>query len=247
MALIVDVLLAEDDPDAQTRISTYLRNAGCQITIANNGLEALKVASKHSFDCIIINMQIPFLSGIDLTKVLRASGYEGFIVALTSDSLENTKQHCQAAGCNDTISSPVNQAELTTLLHKLLTKQSSPIATSNTLTSSLLEEEPGLTDLVKVFIEKLPKVITPIEAAYDDQNWEALKQLTHNLKSTAGNYGFMPLSEEASKITIHNFENPDIHFIASTMDNIKTLSEQIIAGGEALQKSSSEDKKSGIP
>ena len=238
-----NILLAEDAPDTQALISTYLKTAGYHISIADTGLDTLKQSSRHSFDCIIISMQVPLMSGIDVTKALRASGYDGLIIALASDRLVENKQLYQEAGCDEVISKPIDQDELITLLHTLITKQSTPTS----LTSSLLNDAPELADLVKLYIERLPKLVANIESAYANKNWNTLKQLTHNLKSTAGNYGFMPLSKEAEKITNHDFEKLEITFIADTMANIRILYEQILVGGKSLQKIPYKNKKSGTP
>jgi signal transduction histidine kinase len=82
------ILLAEDGPDNQLLISTYLRKAGAEVAVADNGRVALEEATKASasgepFDVVLMDMQMPELDGYGAASQLRTRGYRGPIVALT--------------------------------------------------------------------------------------------------------------------------------------------------------------------
>ena len=68
------------------------------------------------------------------------------------------------------------------------------------LTSTLLEEEPELLDLVVRFAEHLPKRLSDISAAAADQDWHVLKQQLHALKGVCANFGFPSISQLAQEI-----------------------------------------------
>jgi len=68
------------------------------------------------------------------------------------------------------------------------------------ITSSLLEEEPELFDLVAQFVTRLPEQLAGIGRALNEQNWPALKQEIHDLKGLGGNFGFPIISQIAKQI-----------------------------------------------
>ncbi len=111
------LLLAEDGPDNQRLISFYLRNAGAEVEIAENGriaLEMLEVAVAKGcpFDLLLTDMQMPEMDGYTLAKTLRARGNYMPIVALTAHAMAEDRKKCMDAGCNDYASKPIDKAAL---------------------------------------------------------------------------------------------------------------------------------------
>ncbi|MCA8976349.1 MAG: response regulator [Planctomycetes bacterium] len=112
-----NVLIAEDGHDNQRILLQSLRRSGIEATIADNGLLALEAvrrsdAAGRPFDLILMDMQMPILSGYDATRELRSSGFAGHIVALTADAMAGDREACLAAGCDDYLSKPVRLGEL---------------------------------------------------------------------------------------------------------------------------------------
>jgi len=115
------VLLVEDDPDHRPLLSLMLRKAGCKVTVAENGKVALDLVrdaggNGHSIDIVVMDMQMPVLDGPTTTRLLRATGFDRPIVALTARALETDRQKCLDAGCNAFLSKPVDREDLVRLL-----------------------------------------------------------------------------------------------------------------------------------
>jgi CheY-like chemotaxis protein len=111
------VLLAEDGPDNQRLIAFFLKKAGAQVAIAENGQlahdQALAARAKgEPFDVVLMDMQMPVMDGYEATRRLRAEGYTGTIVALTANAMEGARQKCFDVGCNDYATKPVDRQEL---------------------------------------------------------------------------------------------------------------------------------------
>ncbi|MCG8527045.1 MAG: response regulator [Opitutales bacterium] len=68
---IKELLIVEDDKEAQESLTRLIRNEGISISIAEDGKTALKQMKSKSFDCIILDVGLPDMSGIDLLKILK--------------------------------------------------------------------------------------------------------------------------------------------------------------------------------
>jgi PAS domain S-box-containing protein len=113
----LSILVAEDDRISQMYICQQLRVLGHQATIVANGAEALEAVRRHRFDCVLMDVQMPVLDGVEATKAIRALDAandrpESHIIAMTAYALSGDREKFLAAGMNDYISKPVQIADL---------------------------------------------------------------------------------------------------------------------------------------
>ena len=107
----VRVLLAEDGVDNQLLITTYLRHAGIDVTVADDGRTAVSEVARAQaagtpFALVLMDMQMPVLDGYEATRLLRSEGFDQPIVALTAHAMAGDREHCLAAGCSDYVAKP---------------------------------------------------------------------------------------------------------------------------------------------
>jgi signal transduction histidine kinase/CheY-like chemotaxis protein len=116
------VLIAEDNPLNQQVIQEFLERAGVMVIIANNGLEAIKVAQMQSFDAVLMDLQMPVMDGLQATRELRKIPQfaDTPIIALTANVFQADIERCIAAGMNDHIGKPIKVDELFSKLGKWL-------------------------------------------------------------------------------------------------------------------------------
>ncbi len=114
------VLLAEDNPTTQNLISILLQQMGIELTIVDNGQEAVDFLSNEKVDLILMDCQMPQLDGFEATSQLRALGVSTPIVALTAYARAEDEQECLAAGMDDFLSKPFRQSELKDILVRWL-------------------------------------------------------------------------------------------------------------------------------
>ncbi len=117
------VLVAEDVQTNQRLVHLMLERIGLKVTIAENGDQAIKMATSRTFDLILMDVQMPGLNGLDATKALRLRGISIPIVALTAHTMREDRQECLEAGCNAYLSKPIDRAELIQIIERYLPHQ----------------------------------------------------------------------------------------------------------------------------
>lgn len=108
------ILLIEDGPDNQRLVSFLLRKAGAEVDIAENGkfgVERAKesLATDSPYDLILSDMQMPVMDGYTAVRILRESGWDGPIIALTAHALQEEVEKCLAAGCDGYLRKPIEK------------------------------------------------------------------------------------------------------------------------------------------
>ncbi|MBD2213841.1 GAF domain-containing protein [Nostoc linckia FACHB-104] len=118
------ILLAEDNEANISTISSYLTAKGYCILLANNGREAIELATNQHPDLILMDIQMPFMDGLEAIKLIRLDPnlVNTPIVALTALAMTGDRDRCIAAGANDYLSKPVKLKQLATVIQQLLSK-----------------------------------------------------------------------------------------------------------------------------
>ena len=118
------LLVAEDNPVNQMLVARLIEKQGHTCRIAENGQQALKLLETEQFDCILMDVQMPVMNGIEATAAIRAaeSGRATDksncraahlpIVAMTADAMVGDRERCLAAGMDGYVPKPVKIKEL---------------------------------------------------------------------------------------------------------------------------------------
>ena len=116
------VLIVDDDPATQMTVTDYLTTNGFRVATAGNGLEGVRSAKLREPRLILMDVQMPIMSGLDATRELRAiPAFDSTpIVALTSSAMTGDRERCLEAGANDYLSKPVQLKELLSTIRALL-------------------------------------------------------------------------------------------------------------------------------
>jgi CheY-like chemotaxis protein/nitrogen-specific signal transduction histidine kinase len=125
------VLLVEDNNINQIIASRMLERLGLTHEIANNGREALEKIQAHTYDLILMDVQMPEMDGMDATRALRAWEIENArprlpVIAMTANALSGDRSDCLASGMDDHLAKPVRVETLRALLAHWLPKQAGP-------------------------------------------------------------------------------------------------------------------------
>jgi signal transduction histidine kinase/DNA-binding NarL/FixJ family response regulator len=215
------VLLAEDGLDNQRLLTAYLERTGLTVTLACNGREAVDKALAGRFGLVLMDIQMPVMDGITATRLLRASGYTGPIVALTANVMNADVQRYHEAGCNDVLAKPVDSEPFYRVVTSYFAPEVSAIPACG---DEAYERE--MATLAAEFCDGLEPRLLAIGRAAAAADWAALQALVHALKGTAGSYGFPALTEIAAAV--------DTHLSASRQRDASALCAELIAEGRRV-------------
>ena len=109
------VLVAEDHPINRKVVGLLLQRMGHQVSFAEDGQQALTIASQSDFDLVLMDIHMPVMDGLSSTRQIRAlPGERGRvpIVALTADVMNDVADQAMAAGMNAYLSKPLQKTQL---------------------------------------------------------------------------------------------------------------------------------------
>ncbi len=122
------ILLAEDDRINSLVIKRQLGKEGCEVTVVEDGQQALAALRKQSFDIVLMDVQMPVMDGIEATKAIR-KGKAGKhnklipIIALTAFAMVGDREKFLHAGMDEYASKPIEIKNLKQLLKKIINKK----------------------------------------------------------------------------------------------------------------------------
>jgi CheY-like chemotaxis protein len=116
------ILLVEDNKVNQRLLTRLLETRHCEVSIAENGREAIERACSGSYDLIFMDCQMPVLDGYRASAEIRSleNGAHTPIVALTANNSAGDRETCLAAGMDDFLSKPILRDELDEMLQRWL-------------------------------------------------------------------------------------------------------------------------------
>jgi signal transduction histidine kinase/CheY-like chemotaxis protein len=117
------ILLTEDNLLNQQVACDMLEDAGALVTVASNGAEALELLHQKDFDCVLMDIQMPEMDGLEAVKRIRADLALCAlpVIALTANARSEEREHYIASGMNDVISKPIDSTRLFEILLKWVT------------------------------------------------------------------------------------------------------------------------------
>src|SRR5947199_8790709 len=114
------LMIVDDDAEMRTLLAEYFRRLGFEVAEKESGQAALQSAAADRFDCFILDVAMPEMSGLDLLKKLRERGIQTPALFLTAHDLVDDKVAGFEAGADDYLAKPFSPRELEKRIEALL-------------------------------------------------------------------------------------------------------------------------------
>jgi signal transduction histidine kinase/DNA-binding response OmpR family regulator len=216
---VLNILLAEDNEVNQRVASRILEKMGHAITVANNGAEALALVADHSFDLVLMDIQMPQMDGITATKTLRlqetTTHFHLPIIAMTAHAMKGDREHCLEAGMDGYVSKPIDSRELELAIAKAMNLTRSGTGWMNTTVrqedqsakpvtldlKQVLEQLGGdeklLQEVIEIFADQAPIHTEALRRALAQGDAELVERTAHSLKGELGYLGITEVTQKA--------------------------------------------------
>ncbi len=215
------ILLADDIEPNRTVVHRFLQKAPVTLVDATNGLEAYEAYKTGRFDLVLMDVEMPVMSGLEATQKIRAwemdNGMEPRpLIILSAHAFGEQRKQCFAAGCNDLLVKPIRKLDLVNAICHIMDKeapgvsqppdQHDPIEDSvhkgNQAPVHISQDEHEkvyidvmFEDLIAGFFEYFNESLSAMDTAADGMDFESLYRLGHGLKGSARNYEFTHLGD----------------------------------------------------
>jgi two-component system, sensor histidine kinase and response regulator len=218
---VLHILLAEDNRVNQMVASRILEKMGHTITVANNGAEALALLAAHSFDLVLMDIQMPQMDGLTATKTLRqqetTTRFHLPVVAMTAHAMKGDRERCLQAGMDGYVSKPVNGRDLELAIAKAMNLTSSVTGLKNTSGrqevqsrtlvtldfKQMLEQLGGdqnlLQEVIDIFVAQAPTHLETLRCALTQGDAGLVEKTAHSMK---GELGYLGISEVTQKARV---------------------------------------------
>ena len=116
----IKILLCEDNESNAILITKSLKLLGCEVVLVQDGLEALNLLRGETYDLVFMDLQLPSLSGLDVTKNIKAElpNFNTPIIALTANARAEDRASALAAGLDDFVTKPIRSEALQAVVLK---------------------------------------------------------------------------------------------------------------------------------
>ncbi|RZA22844.1 MAG: response regulator, partial [Lysobacteraceae bacterium] len=141
------ILLVEDN-DINQRVATeILEDAGFVVELAEHGQQGVEMVRKHSYDLVLMDMQMPVMDGVSATALIRRdAACNGLpIVAMTANAMARDRERCMNAGMNDFVTKPIDPDALCAVLLKWIEpKVAAPASGADTAPATPTAPSPAI-------------------------------------------------------------------------------------------------------
>lgn len=114
------VLIVDDIKTNRVINKAFIKSAGYESIEAENGIEAVEIARNHDLACILMDIRMPIMDGIEATRIIRQTNTTLPIIAVTAESNESIFNDCHNVGMNAILHKPINKHQLLSIMSEHL-------------------------------------------------------------------------------------------------------------------------------
>ncbi len=268
------ILLVEDNVINQQLAVEILKDIGLDVETAKDGKTALESLEKSQYDLILMDVQLPVMSGLEATAQIRKMNHLNDIpiVAMTADDTLRIKKECLAVGMNDYITKPLDMRRLTFVLIKWLSSRPHHQRQKSEAPERQKEDTPPMTDfpdllqgidlaegldrlqgnqhlylkLLTTFRDHYAAVEDEIEQMIRTENYTAMASKAHALKGAAANLSLLDVARCASGLE-KTAQKGTIEEMQSALLNFRDKMAVVRLSIQRLPDFCTESRNNGLP
>jgi CheY-like chemotaxis protein/HPt (histidine-containing phosphotransfer) domain-containing protein len=232
------ILVAEDVEMNQQLIRHILESSGARVVIAKNGAEALDQVKKQPFDCVLMDVQMPEMDGIQATLNIRnledplLSSIP--IIALTANCQEEDLLKYEQAGMDDYLAKPIVEGHLLdTILSNSRMLKTENMETGKSAENKLYDltmihsvsggDMAFIKKMILLFIETVPQNVQELVDATGQKNWEQVSKMAHKLKSTVDSMGIRSIHDQIRSVEMNAKNQEQLDLMPNMVRNVESV------------------------
>jgi CheY-like chemotaxis protein len=194
------ILFADDQNDIRLLTKQQLEKRGHRVVAVANGVEALRAFQQQPFDAVLLDEQMPGMTGTEVVRAIREKQKEPVVaIALTGFTSDADTQRLLAAGFDSVLGKPFRIQMLDSVLQAASGKKGPQAASSNSdlaaqtpemdLLSRVGGDEQLLQRMARTFLKELPSRLAKIQKSIEQKKSHDLASLAHAFKGTLSIFG----------------------------------------------------------
>ena len=241
------VLIADDTPATRELLEGMFRYAGAEVSTVENGAKALERGEREDFDLIIMDAEMPVMSGYSAMEQLRAGGVQVPIVAVTAHLHREELQKCIAAGANQFVSKASSMDEILLIAEQYLGARPSRELDKGDLLADSTRGREVMANAKLKYLNRFERSLAPLQEAVKRKQWARVSKILHPL-SSAKMFGFTHVTEELRIISmeLHRLFLSEREATAQ-IEHLTMLLKPLTEARAAIERELREYGEEGIP
>ncbi len=198
-------LLVEDNRVNQILAASLLTRRGYEVTIADNGVDAVRIFERGLFDFVLMDLQMPDMDGLEATRRIRELEDDRLervaIIALTAHAKKGDRERCLRAGMDEYVAKPVDGERLEDAIRRCVLDKPRDFEPARAL-EIMSGDEARLTSLAKSFMERAPAQLDVIRTGLEQQDPGVVRTTARELEASAHALAMPKLRDVAHRVAV---------------------------------------------
>ncbi|USN99496.1 MAG: response regulator [Phycisphaeraceae bacterium] len=194
------VLVADDVEANRTVASLFLQRAGASVVTVEDGQQAVEACRGDEFHLVLMDVQMPVMSGLQATEQIRAAGAAMPILALTAFSSGGDRESCLKAGMNDFLSKPFESSVLVQTAARWFRVFIGGDGSPPDLDEEAFADDAELVVIALDWLSELGRKLEIAGAALDAGDLELIARIGHAIKGSGGTLGMSAFTEPGESL-----------------------------------------------
>jgi CheY-like chemotaxis protein len=219
MSKTLKILLVEDDEVSQKALIQILDNLNINYDLALNGLEAFNLSKSNNYDMIFMDISIPEIDGLTVSKNIRDNGFKNPIIIISGDNVESKNTYY---AIDEFLLKPIKLNDIKLLIENFFTEKdiNHTKETDVLLPAEFKDDQDLFLELLEVFLRDVNVKIISIEDSLNYYDWDYIQREVHSIKGSASYVNAVDILNIATQID-SKLKNNDYDDIALKIKSLK--------------------------